>query len=526
MNIFSNKQIIKIAILILGFSCHSYGANPPTIINVIPSSGFNDLNTTVQISGTNFQSGATVTIGTTSAISITVSSSSMITATVPYGISAGAYDIKVTNSDNQSATLMEGFVVNPVPAEWTTQALAWSGNPTTSTCTIVLSNNTYRNYNPGIWTRTSPEGLTWTDQVSTGINDQGATNPAVIRLKDETYLMIYGIQTHTSGPPTEKLYRATSTDGIHFTKQAGPLTDGAVLTADGSEHNFVSVPDLISIDDDTTLRMYFVADSYQSHIHTAVSIDNGQTWTREGQISITGGPIGQQDVDPDIIKLADGTYRLYFATSPSGETELGNLRIRSAVSNDGRNFTLESGERVSPSVEGAIVIDPDTILLPGTSDKYCFYYGGMNGETPSDLRIAIPQFPDISISPENYDFGNVNTGNSSSPKSFTITNTTDTETALIINMMKIRGVSPSEFRITDENCSGKTLSLNETCTVQVIFSPVSAGTKNAILRIQSNDPDTPTRDIQMNGIGLAEVSCSKWSEVIEKYNSYVAGQTN
>jgi len=529
MRIFFSRHtlpfFISLAILTINLSLYSYGADLPTISSVTPSSGFNDLNTTIQISGINFQTGATVEIGATSATDVTVVSSTSITAIVPSEITAGTYDVKVTNSPIDSATLVSGFVVNSPPAEWTSQALTWTGDDdgtTTSTCTIVLPGNTYRMYNPGIGVRSSNDGLTWPDSTNTNINEMGATNPAVITLKDGTYLMIYGVQQHTGGPPTERQYRAISTDGISFTKYPA---DAAVLTGDNGDNDFVSVPDLIYIDDNT-LRLYYVSNSLSSHIHTATSIDDGLTWTKEGQISITGGPIGQQDVDPDIIKLADGTYRLFFATSPVGETELGDLRIRSAVSTDGRNFTLESGSRItpSPSEPNTIVIDPDTVLLPGTTDKYRFYYGGMIGDTPQILRVAVPLFPDISVSPDSHDFGNVSIGSTSTAQTFTITNA-DTDTALVISTMTLAGVNPNEFSIPNDTCSGQTKQPSETCTCQVTFSPASASAKSAILRILSNDPDTPTKDISLTGTGTTETTCTSWSDVIAEYNKYVSGNS-
>lgn len=162
-------------------------------------------------------------------------------------------------------------------------------------------------YHLGIRTRTSEDGLTWSDEVNTGID--GATNPVVIKLKDSTYLMIYGIQQHPAfGLPTEQLYAAISTDDITFTKQpADPVLTG--------NDNFASVPELLYLND-TTLWMYYVSGTRPSHIHTATSTDNELTWTKEEQISITGCPISKTDVDPDIIKLSDETYCLFLPHLP------------------------------------------------------------------------------------------------------------------------------------------------------------------------------------------------------------------
>ena len=363
-----------------------------SVSSINPASGYTDVDTSVQISGSGFQGGATIKIGATSATNVTVVNSTTITATVPYGMTAGTYIVKVTNSDSQYSTLLNGFTVNSPPAEWTKQTLSFAGTPKplTSTCTILLPDGgTYRMYftGPGgIWTCTSTDGINWTAPVATGITDTGATNPSVIRLNNGTYLMIYGRQT--AMPTTERLYRGTSNDGITFTKQTGPLTGGAVLIADSGENDFVSVPDLIYVND-STLRMYFVASTINSRVHTATSTDDGVNWTREGQISLSGGQIGGQVNDPDIIKLSDGSYRLFFTTPPAGQS-IGDLRIRSAISSDGLTFSVESGSRANPSGSVNALMDPDTVLIIGTAGNYRLYYGGnLTGGGPDDLRVLL-----------------------------------------------------------------------------------------------------------------------------------------
>ena len=60
------------------------------------------------ITGTGFQSGAAVTIGGTAATSVTVVSSTSITAKTP-AHAAGAADVAVKNTDNQSGALSGGY---------------------------------------------------------------------------------------------------------------------------------------------------------------------------------------------------------------------------------------------------------------------------------------------------------------------------------------------------------------------------------------------------------------------------------
>ncbi|MDD5593909.1 MAG: hypothetical protein PHG97_04145 [Candidatus Margulisbacteria bacterium] len=255
---------------------------------------------------------------------------------------------------------------------WTEQDMTWAGTPkpVTSTCTIITPEGTYRQYftgTGGIWTDTSTNGLDWTAPVFTGVSSSGATNPSVICLKNGTFLMIYGVQVPLSS--TERLYRATSNDGINFTFQGGPYVGGAVLT--GEADDFVSVPDLIYIND-TTLRMYYVYGATTSRIYSATSTDNGATWTKEGEISISGSYGGQTN-DPDVVLISGTTYKLYFTTPPAG-TSIGSLRLRRASSTDGRSFSLESGDIVDPSGSVTSILDPDVVPVSGTA-KYRCYYG-------------------------------------------------------------------------------------------------------------------------------------------------------
>lgn len=83
---------------------------PPSITSVMPTSGPATGGTTVTISGSNFVSGATVTLGGTPATGVSVTSST-ITATTP-AHAAGAVNVVVTNPDGQSSTLSSGFTYN------------------------------------------------------------------------------------------------------------------------------------------------------------------------------------------------------------------------------------------------------------------------------------------------------------------------------------------------------------------------------------------------------------------------------
>lgn len=91
-------------------------------------------------------------------------------------------------------------------------------------------------------------------------------------------------------------------------------------------------------------------------------------WTREGVI-IPGGYC-----DPEVVKLPDGRYRMYYGLDPRTYPE--NINIVSAVSSDGLNWTAEPGTRMS---EGAL---PSVIELP--DGRWRMYYN-----SPGSIQSAI-----------------------------------------------------------------------------------------------------------------------------------------
>jgi hypothetical protein len=96
----------------------SSGSNPaPTVTAISPASGTGSGGTAVTITGTGFMARATVSLGGTPATGVNVASSTSITATTA-AHSVGSVDVVVTNTDNQTGTLNNGYsygASNPAP---------------------------------------------------------------------------------------------------------------------------------------------------------------------------------------------------------------------------------------------------------------------------------------------------------------------------------------------------------------------------------------------------------------------------
>ncbi len=106
----------------------------------------------------------------------------------------------------------------------------------------------------------------------------------------------------------------------------------------------------------------------------------------------------------------------------------------------------------------------------------------------------------ISVNPISLDFGNIPVDIASEAQTLTILN--DGNGILAIYPLQMNGTHYSEFSTQNDNCSGKILLPLENCTVDLVFSPTSEGSKNANLSITSNDPDTPTLNVPLNGTGI------------------------
>jgi plastocyanin len=95
----------------------TYALPAPTISNVSPATGPTSGGTLIAITGTNFQSGATVTVGAFPATDVTLVSATSITARTPLGpiVQQLGADVVVTNPDSLKATATAGFTYTVPP---------------------------------------------------------------------------------------------------------------------------------------------------------------------------------------------------------------------------------------------------------------------------------------------------------------------------------------------------------------------------------------------------------------------------
>ncbi len=199
---------------------------------------------------------------------------------------------------------------------------------------------------------------------------------------------------------------AVSSDGLIWTNEPGIRVGIGEYAGWG-----VSSPEVVRLPDGT-YRMYYTGHQTQNvydnyRILSATSSD-GINWTQELGIRINNDGINDSRYaySPDIIELPDGTYRMYYTGLVWG----GIYRILSAVSSDGLNWTKESGVRIPPPN----VTSGDTIILSGGTYRYRMYYSAPGGTSGGAMIISAVSSDGLTWTKENgirvdnggiYDFG-------------------------------------------------------------------------------------------------------------------------
>jgi hypothetical protein len=114
---------------------------PPSVTAILPNTGSTAGGTNVTISGSNFVTGATVSIGGVAATSVVVVSAGSITATTG-AHAAGPVSVVVTNPDTQSGALANGFTYTaPLSAPTVTSVSPNKGTRSGGTSVTVTGTN-------------------------------------------------------------------------------------------------------------------------------------------------------------------------------------------------------------------------------------------------------------------------------------------------------------------------------------------------------------------------------------------------
>ncbi len=158
-----------------------------------------------------------------------------------------------------------------------------------------------------------------------------------------------------------------------------------------------------------------------------------------------------------------------------------------------------SGKTLSPSSSCDLIISFSPIALQNYSATVTI--NSNDPSSPTDVQvtgIGAPNEPDISVTPISYDFGNVFVGANKVFSSVVVQNNGLVD--LAVSGVSISG--SAEFKVNYTTCTGASIPPGDSCIIDVLFKPQSAGQKSASLDINSNDPDTPTVSVSLTGTGV------------------------
>lgn len=194
-----------------------------------------------------------------------------------------------------------------------------------------------------------------------------------------------------SGIANHHIYRAVSPDGKAFVGEASPVLQSA------------SVPEAV-LGADGRIWLYFV--NGQSGYH-GIFLAQGSA---EGALEIVDcikldGQFDPTAVDPDVVRVNDGRYRLFHASfggpTQSGSRQTGPM-IRQAVSDDGTHFTVEGVLAPGTDPSAVQLADGSWLLAIPRGDKGTDVYHSADG-AQFDLLTQVSDargMPDLVLLPD------------------------------------------------------------------------------------------------------------------------------
>lgn len=178
-----------------------------------------------------------------------------------------------------------------------------------------------------------------------------------------------------TGPWNGDIYLSSSNNGLDFTG------DKFFMSHSG-------VPNLITTRDGDLIATFqyfsFVNEGLFDKIVYTISADGGQTWSKIKKVEFSGLTSSTQKmeanpnpVDPTLVQLEDGTFRLYFTYQTPGDA-FPNLYSAKADTIDG-TFVSE-GQQLEVS---QMVLDPAVVYFDGVWHHYTAFH-----EAGEDLSAA------------------------------------------------------------------------------------------------------------------------------------------
>jgi len=198
--------------------------------------------------------------------------------------------------------------------------------------------------------------------------------------------------------------------------------------------------------------------------------------------------VGSSSTETFIVSNTGGATLSVSSTSLTGGDA-----VEFTITGGGGSFTLTAGATRNVDVQ----FSPSSTGVKSTTLRFA---SNDPDEDPKDVALSGTGIviPDIAVTPGTKNYGDVLIG-SSSPQIFTVTNEGTGD--LSVTSSSLTGTHSGEYSITSGGGSF-IITPGSSHDIEVSFNPVSAGSKNAVLRIQSDDPDENPVDISLTGNGV------------------------
>jgi uncharacterized delta-60 repeat protein len=345
------------------------------------------------------------------------------------------------------------------------------------------------------------------------LNVRGIARPGLARLNADGTLdsRFNPKMTLTGGNPAEVRSIALQTDGKiivggFFNRVQPPGAPAAINRGN-----------LVRLNSDGSLDTTFNC--------SADNIVNGVTLQKDGRVLVTGffrsltaagggGPVARShaarlfngNATQTLGAVSDRKIRwLRGGTSP----EVYRVTFERSTDNGLTWSALGNGTRISGGWELSLSSPlPATCLLRGRARYTCGYYNGSSSlietvaaypSTP-EIAIAIDSGNELQSGDDTLAFGQVGIDNS---EAITLRVSNTGNAPLTGFNFSIDGDDASEFT-ADATALGSSLAAGSSALVHVKFKPMQVGTRTALLRIISNDGDSPF-EIALTGEGVRSV---------------------
>lgn len=242
----------------------------------------------------------------------------------------------------------------------------------------------------------STDGMNFTNGTATNIQNSttvgdvryGIDHPTVMLKADGRFLMIYDYRTDPSTNFARRLLARTSADGITW-GEGVILPASSIDNSPGTGQPFQGVTGLVTMGDGS-IRAYYTGAG--ALINSARTTDGGVTWTQDagsrlGMLALNTlgfGDVGAiNDVDGSILLYV--TYIVDYGCSQGPGTPTGCAPIRMARSTDGLNFSVYTGNILTPGAGPISYADPDVFITPSGRWRMLF---GEGSRGVNKMRIA------------------------------------------------------------------------------------------------------------------------------------------